>query len=218
MAGRARSWVVGVVDLLRCFARANRGVTAGVIVAGVVSGALFPVFIVATGWLVGAARPHGSWGLPLALVVVIFFAERVLDPVLEGLGQALWRQVDESLDRRLMTALGGPAGLAQVESSAVRDRVVRAQGVLTDLTPGQAAYYLGRVVALEVQGAGALLIFAVYRWWLAAVLVAAYAVAFRISRRHWHEVTMVLYGGAERLRPAYYLRSVALTPAMGKET
>jgi ATP-binding cassette subfamily B protein len=189
-----------------------------VLVCGAISGALFPLFVLATGALAGAVRDGRSVWWPLTAVVVAFLAERVLDPVLEEAGQALWRQVDESLSQRLMRALVHSPGLAPIESPTVRDRLVQAQGELTDLTPGQAAYQVGRIVALVVQGAGSLLIFAMYRWWIAALLIGGYAVMFAVYRRPWHHVTLVLYGRTDRLRHAYYLRSLALEPTVAKET
>ncbi len=192
--------------------------TAVVVAVGVLSGALFPLFTLATGALVSAVRSGEPAGWAIAAVVVTFLVSRVADPVLEESGQALWRQVDESLSRRLMQAVLTSPGLEAVESPVVRDRLVQAQGMLTDLTPGQAAYHLGRILTLVVQGAGSLLIVALYQWWLAAVLAAGYAVTYRIYRDHWHHVTMVLHGRTDRLRHAYYLRSLALEPAAAKET
>ena len=179
---------------------------------------LLPLFVLATGALAGAVRENRSVGVALAAVVALFLFERVLDPVLEESGQALWRQVDESLSQRIMRAVAHPPGLAAVESPTVRDRLVQAQGELTDLTPGQAAYHSGRILAMAMQGAGSLLIFATYRWWLAVALLLAYWLTFRVYRDHWHHVTLVLYGRTDRLRHAYYLRSLALEPDAAKET
>ena len=206
------------VRLLRCFAAADARLTVVVVAVGAVTGALVPLFALATGALVSAVR-HGrpaTW--PIAVLVATFVVGRVADPALEESGLALWRRVDESLSQRLMRALVTPPGLEPVESPAVRDRLVQAQGVLTDLTPGQAAYHLGRVVALVAQGGGSLAIIALYRWWLAAVLAGGYALAYRVYRDHWHHVTLVLHGRTDRLRHAYYLRSVALEPGAAKET
>ena len=158
--------------LLRMFAAANRGLTAVVVAVGVLSGVLLPLFTLATGALVGAVRSGRPAGWAIAAVVATFLVSRVADPVLEEAGQALWRQVDESLSQRLMRAVVASPGLEPVESPVVRDRLIQAQGVLTDLTPGQAAYHLGRILTLVVQGAGSLLIVALYRWWLAAALAA----------------------------------------------
>jgi ATP-binding cassette subfamily B protein len=45
-----------------------------------------------------------------------------------------------------------------------------------------------------------------------------YALAFAVSRRHWHQVTQVMYGRTDALRRSYYLRRLALTPEFAKET
>ncbi|HEX4818977.1 MAG TPA: ABC transporter ATP-binding protein [Acidimicrobiales bacterium] len=204
--------------LLACFRGANRRLTAIVLGAGAASGALLPVFMIATGALAGAVRDGRPVALPLAAVVVTFLLERVLDPILEESGQALWRQVDESLSQRIMRAVAQPPGLATVESPAVRDLIVQAQGELTDLTPGQAAYHSGRILATVVQGAASLLILATYHWWLSAALLVAYWLTYRVYREHWQDVTLVLYRRTDRLRHAHYLRALALEPSAAKET
>ncbi len=206
------------VRLLRCFAGADARLTAVVSLTGVTTGALLPVFALATGALVRAVREGRSSTAAITVLVGTFVLARLADPLLEESGLALWRRVDESLSQRLMRALVTPPGLAPVESPSVRDRLVQAQGVLTDLTPGQAAYHLGRVLALVAQGAGSLLIVALFDWRLAVLLAVGYAVAYRVYRDHWHHVTLVLHGRTDRLRHAYYLRSVALEPEAAKES
>lgn len=206
------------VRLLRYFAAADASLTVVVVTAGMATGALLPMFSLATGALVTAVLHDSAAVWPIAVLVTTFMIGRVADPVLDESGLALWRRVDESLSERLMHALVDPPGLGSVESPAVRDRLVQAQGVLTDLTPGQAAYHLGRILALVTQGAGSLAIVAVYRWWLAVLLAVGYSIAYRVYRDHWHHVTLVLHGRTDRLRHAYYLRSVALEPAAAKET
>ncbi len=206
------------VRLFRAFVSASPALTATVVASGILIGALLPAFAIATGALIGAVEDGGPARWAVSAVVLAFLLARVLDPLLEESGQALWRRVDEWLLRRLMRAVLRPPGLAVVESPVVRDRLVQAQGLLTDLTPGQAAYHLGRVLALVVQGAGSLFIVAVYRWWMAFLLAGGYAVAYRVYRDHWHHVTMVLHGRTDRLRHAYYLRGVALEAGAAKES
>lgn len=204
--------------LVAAFARANRVLTAVAITIGLVSGALLPVLMLASGALVGDLAAHRSPVLPTVLVIGVFIAERILDPLREEFGRALWRQVDQSLTQRLMHAMAAAPGLAHVEDPDIRDRVVQAQGGLTDMTPGQAAYYLAQVIYLWVQGLGSLGIVAAFRWWLAPLLIVGYVLVFNVSRRHWHQVTTVLYGRTESLRRSYYLRTVALAPGPAKET
>src|SRR5436305_14292388 len=200
MGNEARRHPPDAVRLLRCFASADRVLTVVVVCVGIGTGLLMPVFALATGALVASIRHGHSAAVPIAVLVGSFLLARVADPVLEESGLALWRRVDEALSQRLMRALVEPAGLTAIESPTVRDRLIQAQGVLTDLTPGQAAYHLGRVLALAAQGLGSLLIVALYRWWLAALLAAGYTVAYRVYRDHWHHVTLVLHGRTDRLR------------------
>jgi ATP-binding cassette subfamily B protein len=204
--------------LLRAFARANARLTAAVLAVAVVSGLLVPAFMLATGALVGAIRGGHSVDGPLAAIFAIFVLGRLLDPLREQLGEALWRQLDESLTQHLMGAMSRPPGLAHVENTDVLDHVAQSQGLMAGVTPGEAGWWLGPVVLLWVQGAGSLAIVAAYRWWLALALALAYAAAYRVSRRHWHDVTLVLMGRTPKLRRSYYLRTLALTPAVAKET
>jgi ATP-binding cassette, subfamily B, bacterial len=206
------------VRVVRALARANARLTAAIVAVGVVSGLLAPAFAVATGFLVRAIRSHGSVVLPLAVIFVVFGIGRLLDPAREQLGDAMWRQLDASVSRRLMGAMSRPPGLAHVESPEVRDAIAKVEGSVTGVFPGEAGWWLGPVVLLWVQGIVSLVIVASYRWWLAVALCAAYVFAYRVSRRHWHQQTLVLMGRTPRLRRSHYLRSLALQPDVAKET
>lgn len=184
----------------------------------VISGLLVPAFMLATGALVGAIREGRGIDGPVATIFAIFVLGRLLDPLREQLGEALWRQLDESVTQRLMSAMSRPPGLAHVESAEMGDQVAQSQGLMAGVTPGEAGWWLGPVVLLWVQGVGSLAIVATYRWWLALALALAYAAAYRVSRRHWHDVTLVLMGRTPKLRRSYYLRTLALTPTVAKET
>src|SRR5882672_8824281 len=105
MEGRLWASRTDTVRLVRCFASANRRLTAVVVVSGAVNGALFPLFTLATGALIAAVRDDSSITWPMLAVIATFIVSRLLDPILEESGQALWRQVDESLSQRLMRAL-----------------------------------------------------------------------------------------------------------------
>jgi ATP-binding cassette, subfamily B, bacterial len=209
---------VAPLRLLRAFTRANAWLTYAIVGVGVFSGLLAPVFAVATGLLVRAIRGGGSVWAPLVVIVVVFTLGRVLDPARELLGDAMWRQLRESVSQRLMLALARPAGLAHVESPAIRDTVAQAEGTVSGVSPGEAGWWLGPVVLLWVQGIVSLAIVAVYRWWFALALAAVYTLGYRVARRHWHDVTLVLMGRTPRLRHSYYLRTLALTADVAKET
>jgi ATP-binding cassette, subfamily B, bacterial len=204
--------------ILRAFLETNRRLAVAVLAAAVVSGLLVPAFALGTGALVRDIRGGTSVTAPLVLLFAVFVIGRVLDPARELLGEALWRQSDEWLSQRLMRSMSAPPGIAHAESPEVRDRIAQTEGLVTGVTPGEAGWWLGPVVLLWVQGAGSLVIVAVYRWWIALALVAGYTLAYRVSRRHWHDVTLVLMGRTPRLRRSYYLRTLALTPQAAKET
>ena len=209
---------MAALRLLRAFAHANGRLTAAVLAVAVAGGLLAPAFAVATGVLVRALGDGTSVAWPLAAIFVVFTVGRLLDPVREQLGEAMWRQLDESVAQRLMRAMSRPFGLAHVESPEVRDRVAQVEGSVTGVTAGEAGWWLGPVVLLWVQGVVSLAIVVRYRWWMAIALVLAYAFAYRVSRRHWHDVTLVLMGRTPRLRHSYYLRTLALEPDVAKET
>lgn len=200
------------------FSSANRRLTIAVVATAAAGGLLVPGFALATGSLVGALRSGGSVTLPLVVLFALFVAGRLVDPVREQLGEGLWRQLDEWVSQRLMGAMSSPPGIAHVENAEVRDQVAQTEGLVTGVTPGEAGWWLGPVVLLWVQGVASLAIVASYRWWLAAALAVGYTVAYRISRRHWHDVTLVLMGRTPRLRRSYYVRTLALTPQVAKET
>jgi ATP-binding cassette subfamily B protein len=204
--------------ILHAFLATNRRLTLAVLGAAVVGGLLVPAFALGTGALVRDIRGGSSVTAPLVVLFAVFAIGRVLDPAREVLGEALWRQTDEWLWQRLMRAMSAPPGIAHVERPDVRDRIAQTEGAVTGVTPGEAAWWLGPVVLLWVQGAGSLAIVAAYRWWLALALLAGYALAYRVSRRHWHDVTLVLMGRTPRLRRSYYVRTLALTPHVAKET
>ena len=217
MASPSKLGTHPAVRVTAAFWAANRRLTAAVVVVAVASGLLVPVFALGTGALVRALDHESSVTAALVLLTVVFVLGRVLDPVREQLGEALWRQSDEWLSRRVMTAMTSPVGIAHVESPEVRDRLAQTEGLVTGVTPGEAGWWLGPVVLLYVQGIASLAIVAAYRWWLALALAAANAVSFRVSRHHWHSVTLVLMGRTPRLRHSYYVRTLALTGEVAKE-
>jgi ATP-binding cassette subfamily B protein len=55
-------------------------------------------------------------------------------------------------------------------------------------------------------------------WWAGLALLAIYLVSFNLSRRHYREITLVIWGQTDRLRRSYYLRGLALSSRAAKET
>jgi len=196
----------------------HRPLTLSLLGCAAFAGLLAPAFTIATGALVTVVtRGDGAW-LALAIASALYLTQRLLAPIQQEIGNALTRRVDEALAERLMGALSGPPGLAHIEDPAMLDAVARAQGTLVGVTPGGAAPRLGMVWNQRLQGAISLGIVGTWRWWAPLVLLPVYALAFAVSRWHWHQVTQVIFGRTGELRRSYYLRTLALAPALAKET
>ena len=84
-------------------------------------------------------------------------------------------------------------------------------------TAGAAITYLGVAWALRLQGLAALVILVDFRWWLPLILAAGQAVSFTWRRRHWRDMTDVVFDRTEGLRQADYLRRLAVRPDAAKE-
>ena len=207
-----------MVRLVRTFATVSRGLTIAVVILAVVQGLLLPAFTLATGALAGAVSDGRDALWPLVAIGAIFTLQRILDPLGFELGTMLWRRVDEAFTERVMRALADPPGVAHIESSTVLDAAAQAEGAMTGTTPGQAAVHLGMLLRVRVMGISSLIIVATYRWWLVPILAVTYVVGYRFTRWHWNEVTLVMHMGTDRLRRAYYLRTLALTHTVAKET
>ena len=204
--------------LLRLFARVDRGLTVALLGCMLVGGVLGPGFTVASGALI-AAVSRGSWVWPaLAITAGLFIAQRLLGPVQQLVADGLARRVDETLTERLMSSIAGPPGLAHVEDPSVQDTIAKADGALVGVTPGRAAPRLGAIWSQRLQGAVSLAIVFAWHGWAAVVLLPAFATSFLVSRWHWHQVTQIIYGRTDDLRRAYYLRGLALTATVAKET
>ena len=204
--------------LLRLYLRIAPGLTVALIGCALLAGLLVPALAVASGVLVDRlAHQRDPWPA-LAVIGALFLLQRLLAPVQQIAGNALSRRIGEAVNQRVMWAMAGPPGLAHVEDPAVHDRMARALGSITGITPGSAASRLGGVWRERLQGVLSLAIVVAWHWWAAALLASAAALSFAITRWHWHQVTLVIYGRTERLRRSYYLRRLALTSALAKET
>ncbi|HEY0987509.1 MAG TPA: ABC transporter ATP-binding protein/permease, partial [Kofleriaceae bacterium] len=211
---RSRGWrILGL-----CFG-VHRALTVMYFGGVVVAGVLPPAFTIATGALVSAvaAGGDGVWGA-LAIAGALYLAQHLLAPLQGHIGSALVQRVDEDQAEQLMIALGEPPGLAHVEDPATLDAIAKAQGTLVGATPGGAAGRLGAVWNLRLQGAISLVIVGSWRWWVPLALLPVYVLAFRVSGWHWRQVTEVMYGRTEAMRRSYYIRKLALSPAIAKET
>ena len=210
--------VKGLPRLIRVFAAIDRPMTVAVVALAVVQGLLLPAFTITVGVLAASLEGGGSAGGAVLTIGILFTVQRLLDPLTAELTATLMRVVDESLTERVMRAMADPPGLAHVEDPEVLDAALQAQGALSGWTPGSAALQLPFIVKRRIWCVSSLLIVGSFRWWLVPILAVTYLVVFRFERRHFEEVTLVMHGSTDLLRRAYYLRTLALTHTVAKET
>ena len=155
----------------------------------------------------------------LVAVVVVFLASQVIGPVQNVVVATLGRRVNAHLRSRVMDACAAPTGIAHLEDPDVLDRVRDAQGIAEgQFTPGDAVgAYAGAMQArLSSLAAGAI----VARF---SVPLAVALVAFGLMTRIRLVDDFVRTAGksiqqTEGMRRADYLRTLALGPAVAKET
>ena len=208
----------GLPRLIRLFASVDRRITVAVVAIAAVQGLLLPAFTITVGLLASSLEGGGSATGAVVAIGVLFTVQRLLDPLAAELTATLMRVVDEALTERVMRAMADPPGLAHVEDPHVLDAALQAQGALSGFTPGSAAQQLPFIIKRRIWCISSLLIIGSFRWWLVPLLAITYVVVFRFERRHFEEVTLVMHGNTDLLRRAYYLRTLALTHTVAKET
>jgi ATP-binding cassette, subfamily B, bacterial len=203
---------------IRAFYQASPWLTIGMLTVATTFGLLQPAFVIATGVLVQAAAQQADIVLPLALLSAIFILTRVLGPVRDELGTALWRRVDQSMGDRIMRAMSSDPGLRHVEDPHIQDVVAQVEGAVTGFSVGQAAQQLTFFWSQRTFAMISLLIIGRTYWWAAVVLAVAHALGYSAARWHWNEVTLVILGRTDQMRRSFYLRGLALSSRAAKET
>ncbi|MDQ4091598.1 MAG: ABC transporter ATP-binding protein/permease [Actinomycetota bacterium] len=215
-------------DLLGLALRTNRGLTWSVLALTALCGLIPSAFSIASGVTVGTlpAAVRSGMGSPdgsrltwfLVLSVVLFVLQQALGPVRETVADALLVRVDTHMARRIMALTSTPPGIAHLEDPATVDRLHQAQGIISGSTPGSALYALTIIWFRRLSGVASLAVVVSFRWWLALVLVATQALAFRWRRQAWDAQTSVIFRRSSALRRSAYTRRIATDPVTAKET
>ena len=203
---------------LRAFYQASPRLTIATVLVATAFGLLQPAFVVATGLLVQTAASGGPTLLPLAFLAAVFTTTRIMGPLRDELGLALWRRVDQSMGDRIMRAISSQPGLEHVEDPRIQDLVVQAEGAVTGYSVGVAAQQFVLMWSQRMYAVVCLGIVLRTYWWAAFLLLLIHALGYAGARWHWHEVTVVIVGRTEELRRSYYLRGLALSSRAAKET
>ena len=218
----------GMLAVLRLLPRVSPALTL-LLALGVIAATLLPLaFLVVTGLLVGSIPAAVSGGLDsdagrhtvalLAAAAALIVGERLLGPVLGALAAVFGRRVDRHLQERVMSAVGGPSGVAHLEDPETLDLIVTAQAISTQgHRPGDAVRALASLLPSWFQALGAALILVTFRPWLGLAWVAMWPVVLYYLQREYLRVGSVARGETGALRRAAYYRDLALTGAPAKE-
>src|SRR5579864_183035 len=203
---------------IAAFYQASPRLTLASLAVATLFGLAQPAFVIATGVLVQAVSSGQSVAFPLALLGAVFGLTRILGPLRDELGLALWRRVDHASGDRIMRAASAEPGLRHVEDPRVQDLVVQAEGAVTGFSIGQAAQQMPIMWSQRIFALVSLLIVFRTYWWAALLLLMVHALGYAGARWHWHEVTLVIVGRADELRRSFYVRGLAMSSKMAKET
>jgi ATP-binding cassette, subfamily B, bacterial len=203
---------------LAAFYQASPRLTVLMLTTATLVGLLQPAFVIATGNLVQAVASAQEIILPLTVLAAIFVVTRVLGPLRDELGAVLWRRVDQAMGDRIMRAMSTQPGLEQVEDPHVQDVVAQAEGAVTGFSVGQSAQQLAFMWSQRIFAVFAIaIVFRTY-WWAALLLGLAHMLAYSGARWHWNQVTEILLDRTDKLRHTFYVRNIALSSRMAKET
>ncbi|NUR62146.1 MAG: hypothetical protein HOV87_26320, partial [Catenulispora sp.] len=177
----------------------------------------------ATGRIPAAARdglgsPAGH-ALLVALGVagVCYGLSLVRGPAQDALSAVVRARMAVTLQRRLVTAVGAPAGIAHLEDPETLDRLANAQGQLMNAAPAEAPMTIAGQVGGWLSGTLACLVLASFRWWLGLAVFAAWVAVRRPIGQLIRSRVGSFRAAGEPLRRAWYLFGVATRPTAAKE-
>jgi len=218
----------GIVVVVRLLPSVSRAKTV-LVAVGVLATALLPIGVtVLTDLLVGSIPRAVQGGLDspagratltlLGAAAGLIALSTLLGPFLGALAGVLGREVDRTLQERVMAAVSAPTGMGHLEDPAVLDLLQNAQGVGTDAQrPGIAVSALVTLLPSWLQALGSALLLVAFHWWLALAWLIMWPAVVYYLQREYLRVGQVGFGAAGSVRRAEYLRSLALTPEPAKE-
>jgi len=177
----------------------------------------------ATGRIPAAARDGLSSAaghallISLAVAGVCYGLSLLRGPAEDALTSVVRARMVVALQRRLVAAVGAPAGIAHLEDADTLDRLANAQGQLMNAAPADAPMTIASQLGGWLSGTMACVVLATFRWWLGLAMFAAWiAVRHPLGRLVRTRVGSFRAAG-EPLRRAWYLFALATRPGAAKE-
>jgi ATP-binding cassette subfamily B protein len=164
----------------------------------------------------GSAAGH-SLLIALAIAGVCYGLSLLRGPAQDALSSVVRARMVVTLQRRLVTAVSAPAGIAHLEDAETLDRLANAQGQLMNAAPADAPMTIAAQLRSRLSGAMACVVLATFRWWLGLAMFAAWiAVRHPLGQLIRTRVGSFRAAG-EPLRRAWYLFALATRPGAAKE-
>jgi ATP-binding cassette subfamily B protein len=207
--------------------RAGKGLTVGVAVFVVAEGLVPVASMIALGRASGSIpqairdglsspAAHHLWAT-LTIGVCLYALSLLRGPAEDALSAQVRGRVNNMLQRRLVAAVGAPAGIAHLEDSEVLDRLSRVRGELSGYQPGDAPMTLAGKVGDRFAGLLACCVLSTYRWWLGLGLLAMWLLVRRPLRKMIAARVAAVRRSAEPLRASMYYAHLSLTPRAAAE-
>jgi ATP-binding cassette, subfamily B, bacterial len=217
---RGPHWWPAVVSV----SRARAGLATTAVLTTVISAAMPVVFIGLSGRAAGLLAQGGSaaagrLGLIVAVLAGVLALSQLLGVARQAVIEALARQMDMVLRRRLIEAVARPVGIGHLEDSQMQNRIATAHGLANRLG-GPAGGLIGIAGRLQVVlgAVGCAILLAWVAPVLALVLLVLNAAVGWWLRREYRLLLLHLHLDPAMLRRTHYLRDVLLTPGAEKET
>lgn len=219
----------GSLTTIRLLPGVDIRLTSAVALSVLARAAIAVWFIVAAGAFIGSVPAAVREGLSspaggrmvtgIISVAVVFVVSMIVPGFQNAIAESLGRRLDGKLRTRVMTGVMAPVGIAHLEEPSVQDQLSLAEGVGPGRwTPGDSVVGLADNLAIRLQVLAAAGLLGMFRWWLAAFLVASGAILRSRLVTEGSKRLKVLIGEAEALRRSDYFRDLALTPVAAKET
>ena len=185
------------------------------------AGVLPVVGIVAVAELVGAIaneRSGTAVTAQVALVACVQIGIVTIGHLRHLAGETLGDRLSAWMHDEVMAAVLDPLGVAHLEHPEVADEIERMQELEWDVGPmTQIVATLGRTASQVVSGIGSLALLASFRWWVAALALAAVIITHRQLGADEYRIVESREANAELARRANWFFRFGVQPDAAKE-
>jgi ATP-binding cassette subfamily B protein len=193
----------------------------------VAEGALPVLVLIAMGRVVAAIPPTVIFGLSssdghhlvtaLAEGGIAYALSLLRGPAEDALTAAVTARVDALMQRRLVSAVSAPIGIAHLENREVLERLASVRDELMGGNPAGAPMALISQIGDRLTGILACLVLCVFRWWIGLELLVVWTCIRYPLAAGMRQQARRGRSAAEPMRRAWYLLGLAWRPAAAKE-